>query len=85
MCADVGAVEEGHPELHAIPLRKLQQSLPDTQAWPTDEGLSHPRLGTEVRGDGAPLGSVLMPPEDSRDRVAQILRRGLPPPSADTP
>jgi hypothetical protein len=29
--ADVGAVEERHPELHAGLLRKPQQALPDTQ------------------------------------------------------
>src|SRR5215213_3470264 len=40
MRTDVGAVEERHPELHAGPLRKPQQALPDTQTRPADEGLS---------------------------------------------
>src|SRR4051812_29263498 len=31
---------------------------------PADEGLGGPRPGTEVSRDGAPLGTVLMPPED---------------------
>src|SRR4051794_8618495 len=58
MRADTGAIQERHPELHTLLLRKPQQSLPDTQTRPADEGLSRARPGTEVRRDGAPFGSI---------------------------
>jgi hypothetical protein len=79
MRADAGAVEERHPELPPDMLSKPQQAFPDTKASPTDEGLRGARPGTKLSRDGAPLGPVLMPPEDGRDRAAQILRRRLAP------
>src|SRR6195952_3888358 len=82
MRTNAGAIQERHPELPPGLLRKPQQALPDTQARPADEGLSRPRPETEVRGDGAPFGSILVTPEDGRDRAAQIPRRGLAPRAA---
>src|SRR5215217_7000740 len=58
-------------------LGQEQPALPHAQMRPADEGLSRPRPGAELSGYGAPLGPVLMPPEDGRDRAPQILRRGL--------
>src|SRR3954469_10173227 len=56
---------------------RWQQPLPDTQVGPADEHLSPPRRGPQVRGDGPPLGPVLMPPDDRRDCTTEILGRGL--------
>src|SRR5215207_7153411 len=74
---DAGAIDEGHAERDAALLGQEQQPLPHAQMGPADEHLSRPRPGPQVRGDGAPLGSILMPPEDGRERAPQILGRGL--------
>src|SRR3954468_2297297 len=74
---DVGAIEKCHPELNPTLLGQEQQPLPHAQVGPADEHLSRPRPGTQVSRNGAPLGSVLMPPEDGRDRATEILGRGL--------
>src|SRR5215212_5693094 len=74
---DAGAVQKGHPELDPTLLGEEQQALPDTQVGPAEEGLSRPRPGTKLRRDGAPLGPVLMPPDDRQERAAQILWCGL--------
>src|SRR3954470_15964691 len=61
---DAGAVEKGHPELDPARLGQAQPPLPHAQVGPADEGLSRPRPGTQVSRNGAPLGAVLMPPDD---------------------
>src|SRR3954453_19004322 len=61
---DAGAVQKRHPELDPVLLGQEPQPLPDTQVSPAEEGLRRPRPGPQVRGDGAPLGAVLMPPDD---------------------
>src|SRR3954466_7328455 len=61
---DAGAVQKRHAELDPVLLGQEPQPLPDTQVGPADEGLGRPRPGPQVRGDGAPLGAVLMPPDD---------------------
>src|SRR5215210_2707326 len=70
---DAGAIEKRHPALDASLLGQEQQPLPHAQARPADEHLSRPRPGTKLSRDGAPLGPVLMPPNDRRDCAAQIL------------
>src|SRR3954469_6174079 len=67
---DAGAVEKRHPELDPALLGQEQQPLPDTQVGPADEHLSRPRPGPQVRGDGPPLGSSLMPPVSCRQSHA---------------
>src|SRR3954454_3319159 len=74
---DAGAVQKRHPELNPTLLGQEPQPLPDTQVSPADKGLGRPRPGTQVSRDGAPLGAVLMPPDDRRERAAQILRLRL--------
>src|SRR5215217_3349453 len=74
---DAGAIENRHPELNPTLLGQEQQAFPHAQASPADEGLRRPRPGPQVSRDGAPLGPVLMPPEDGRDCTTQILGRGL--------
>jgi len=56
-------------------LHEGEQPLPDTQARPADEHLSGTPPRTKVGGDGAPLGPVLVPPQDGAHRPAEILRR----------
>src|SRR3954453_12743416 len=58
-------------------LGQEQQPLPHAQGGPADEGLSRSRPGTKLSRDGAPLGPVLMPPDDRRECAAQILWCGL--------
>src|SRR4051812_8046382 len=58
-------------------LGQEQQPLPHAQVGPADEGLSRSRPGTKLSRDGAPLGPVLMPPDNGRNRAPQILGRGL--------
>ena len=77
MGPDAGAVQKGHPELDASLLGHKQQPLPHAQVGPANKGLSRPRPGTQFSGDGPPLGSVLMPLEDGRERATEILGRGL--------
>src|SRR3954470_22355279 len=48
-----------------------EQPLPHAQVGPADEGLSHSRPGTKLSRDGAPLGPVLMPPDNGRNRAPQ--------------
>src|SRR3954451_22974796 len=77
MRPDAGAVQKRHPELDPALLGEEQQALPHAQARPAEDGLSRPRPGTKLSRDGAPLGPVLMPPDDRRERAAQILWCGL--------
>src|SRR5215208_2763891 len=77
MRPDAGAVQKRHPELDAPLLGQKQQPLPDAQVGPADEGLRRPRPGTQLSRNGAPLGPVLMPPDNGRNRAPQILGRGL--------
>src|SRR5215213_4071450 len=74
---DAGAVQKRHPELNPALLGEAPQALPHAQARPAEEGLSRPRPGPQLSRDGAPLGPVLMPPDDRRERAAQILWCGL--------
>src|SRR3954471_10084378 len=74
---NAGAVQNRHPELNPTLLGQEQQPLPHAQGGPADEGLSRSRPGTKLSRDGAPLGPVLMPPDNGRNRAPQILGRGL--------
>src|SRR3982751_367030 len=74
---DAGAVQKRHPELNPALLGEDQQALPHAQARPADKGLRRPRPGPQLSWDGAPLGPVLMPPDDRRERAPQIPGRGL--------
>src|SRR5689334_2871734 len=65
--ADAGAIQKRHPELDPALLGQMQEPLPHAQARPADEGLSRARPGRQVSGDGAPLRSILVSPEDGRD------------------
>src|SRR3982751_3404036 len=56
---------------------RSQTPRSDTQVGPADDHLSRPRPGPQVRGDGPPLGSSLMPPDDRREGAPQILRLRL--------
>src|SRR3954451_24343014 len=80
MRADAGGAQKRHPELDAALLGQMQEPLPNAQARPADEGLimsARARPGPQVSGDGAPLRSVLMSPEDCRDcACAGLLRCG---------
>src|SRR6185312_5622861 len=58
-------------------LGEEKQLLPHAQVGPADEGLSGARPGPQLSWDGAPLGPVLMPPNDRRDRAPQVLKRGF--------
>src|SRR4051812_14674176 len=74
---DAGAVQKRHPELDPALLGQEPQPLPHAQVSPADEGLGRPRPGPQLSRNGAPLGAVLMPPDDRRERAAQILWCGL--------
>src|SRR3954471_23878492 len=74
---DAGAVQKRHPELNPALLGQEQQPLPHAQVGPANKGLSRPRPGTQFSRDGPPLGSILMPPDEGRERAAQILWCGL--------
>src|SRR4051795_11526178 len=74
---DAGAVQKRHPELDPARLGEEQQALPDTQAGPAEEDLGRPRPRPQLSRNGAPLGSILMPPDDRRQRAPQILRLRL--------
>src|SRR4051812_25344192 len=61
----------GRSSLAAYPLRR-----PSPHARTSASG-STKLAKVELSRDGAPLGAVLMPPEDGRDRATQILWWGL--------
>src|SRR3954464_15949593 len=77
MRPDAGAVQKRHPELDPALLGEEQQALPDTQAGPAEEGLGRPRPRPQVSRNGPPLGSILIPTRDRRQRAPQILRLRL--------
>src|SRR4051812_24539258 len=77
MRPDAGAVQKRHPELDPALLGEEKQLLPHAQVGPANKGLSRPRPGTQVSRDGPPLGSILMPPDEGRERATEILGRGL--------
>src|SRR5918912_3138825 len=75
--ADVGAVEERHAECDTLRLCGLQQALPHAKPGPADEGLRRGPPRTQLCRDGAPLGAVLVPPDDGFDGPAQVVVPGL--------
>src|SRR3954447_12290507 len=77
MRPDAGAVQKRHPKSDPTLLGEEQQPLPDAQARPANEGLSRPRPRPQLSRNGAPLGSILMPSDDGRQRATEILGRGL--------
>ena len=77
MGANVGAVEKGHAEGDTALLDQVEQALPDPEMRPADEGLRRLPPGPELTGDTAPLGAVLVPPEDGLDRLPQVGVRHL--------
>src|SRR3954447_26880374 len=58
-------------------LGQEQPPLPHAQVGPANDGLRRSRPGTQLSRNGAPLGPVLMSPDDRRDCAAQILWCGL--------
>src|SRR4051812_42055541 len=77
MRPDAGAVQKRHPKSDPALLGEEQQALPHAQAGPAEEGLGRPRPRPQVSRNGPPLGSILMPPDDRRQRAPQILRLRL--------
>jgi|SRR3712207_3990104 len=77
MRADVRAIEERHAERDPALLHQLEQALPDALLGPAEEQLRGQPPRAEFGRDAAPLGPVLLPPEDRRDGPAQTLRRRL--------
>src|SRR5689334_25091249 len=77
MSPNIGAVEKGHAEGDTALLDQVEQALPDPEMRPADEGLRRLPPGPELAGDTAPLGAVLVPPEDGRDRLPQVVVRHL--------
>src|ERR1700712_2158034 len=76
--SDGGAVKESHPHFEATTLlRQFQKTFPDPPMTPAVEHLrSHPPW-PQLSRYAAPLGAVLVPPDDRLDRPAQILGFGL--------
>ena len=70
---------------------RLSRRSQTPSARPADEDLGGAPPGSEVGRDGAPLGPVLMPPQDGGERAAQVLRwrlalrAGKPRPAAPEP
>ena len=77
MSPHVAAVEEGHAQRDAALLHALKHPFPHPGACPADEDLCRLPPGPQLLGDGSPLGSILMPPEDRRDRAPKLLGRRL--------
>src|SRR3712207_3667487 len=73
VCPNVGPVEERHAEFDTARLSEIEQAFPHAESGPADERLRghppRPKLG----GDGPPLGSVLVPPDDRLDGAAQVI------------
>jgi hypothetical protein len=78
VCADGRAIKEGHAERHAALLDEVEQALPNAPLRPADEQLRRQPPRAEFGRDPAPLGAVLVPPEDRRDGPPQVLGRCLP-------
>jgi hypothetical protein len=74
---DGGAIDEGHAERDAALLDKVEQVLPHALLGPADEELCRQPPRAEFGRNAAPLGPVLMPPDDRRDGPSQLLRRCL--------
>ncbi len=75
--ADAGAVEKGHPKLHALLLDQRQQPFPDPEPRPTDEGSCRHPPWPEFGRHRAPLGAVVMPPRNGADRAPQMSKGHL--------
>jgi hypothetical protein len=75
---DRRAVEEGHAQRNAALLGEVEQLLPHTETSPADKHLRRPPPRPKVGRHTAPLGSVLVPPNDRLDRPAQVMGRCLP-------
>src|SRR4051794_30612551 len=74
MSPDVGAVEKGHAQRNVVLLDKIEQALPDALLRPTNKELRRQPPRTQFGRDAAPLRTILMPPENRRDRPPQFLR-----------
>src|SRR5436190_18534595 len=78
LCALYSGPLSGSSHTAAAPLHhKLKRLNSLFHRRLADEGLSRPRPRPKLRRNGAPLGPVLMSPDNGRERAPQILRRGL--------
>src|SRR3954453_21120942 len=75
---DIGAIEEGHAKRDVVLLGEIEQALPDAPLRPADEQLCCQPPRTQLSWDAAPLRAVLVPPENRRDRPAQLFGRVFP-------
>jgi hypothetical protein len=70
-------VEINYAERHVLPPYQRQQALSDTSLDPADEELRRQPPRTEIVGNAAPFGTILVPPEDGGDGSLEVLRRRL--------
>src|SRR3712207_984143 len=75
--ADARAVEGGHAQRDPAPLRQLVQALPEAPLGPAGEQRRGQPPRAKFGRDAAPLGPVLVPPENRRDGPPQLLGRCL--------
>jgi len=68
---DRSAVEKCHTQFHAAFLDPFEKPFPDTQVAPADEGLRRPPPGHQIGRHAAPFRTILMPPDNRLDRLAQ--------------
>jgi hypothetical protein len=68
---DRRAVEKGHAQVNAALLDALEKPFPDAQLAPADEGLRRPPPGHQIGRYAAPFRTILMPPDNRLDRLAQ--------------
>jgi hypothetical protein len=65
------AIKKSHAQLNATLLDPFEEAFPDAQLAPPDEGLRRPPPGHQNGRHAAPLRTILMPPDDRLDRLAQ--------------
>src|SRR3712207_9214673 len=63
--------EKGHAQVNATLLDPLEKPFPDAQLAPADEGLRRPPPGHQIGRHAAPCRTILMPPDNRLDRLAQ--------------
>jgi hypothetical protein len=71
---DAAAVEKGYVERHALLLHQIEQALPNTGLGSADEEMYRQPPGPKIVWDAAPLGAVLVPPENGWDGSPEVLR-----------
>jgi len=71
VCPDRRSVKKSHAQFNTALLDSFEKPFPHTQLAPADEGLRRSPPGNQIGRHATPFRTILMPPDNRFDRLAQ--------------